>query len=196
MKRLTFIKAFLLGLIARPGKAFGPAKIEDCHTSADVQGPFFRPGAPSRVDLAAGYAGEGDPLHVEGRVFGQDCQTALAGANIEVWHAGPDGQYDLSSGEYLFRGHLTTDEQGRYHFTTLVPKGYRDGPLDRPRHIHYIVKAKGHRTLVTQLYFQGDEKLKDDIFVQQNNGLQRAKAMQTHPDGGFQMIFDISLRGE
>lgn len=60
---------------------------------------------------------------------------------------------------------IKMDAQGHYVFRTLIPAPYRDGGLDRPRHIHYIITAPGHRKLVTQLYFEGDERLDRDTFV-------------------------------
>ncbi|MFK0110211.1 catechol 1,2-dioxygenase [Streptomyces sp. NPDC091217] len=74
--------------------------------------------------------------------------------------------------EYNLRGRVVADSEGRYEFRTVAPGieplGLNEGnPVTelaenlglagvRPLHIHYIVSAEGHHTLITQLYFDGD----------------------------------------
>jgi len=196
MKRLKFIQSISAMIMAIPLLSFDifSAKEKECYTDPDVQGPFFRDGAPTRLNLAKGYKGDGDSLLVSGFVFGGDCNTPLINAQIDIWHASPTGEYDLNSDKYLFRGTLFTDKKGCYHYETLVPKGYKDGGLDRPKHIHYRVTANDHKTLVTQLYFTGDEKLENDPFVRMNDGYRRVKTPQKTDVGGYEMTFDINLR--
>jgi hydroxyquinol 1,2-dioxygenase len=75
------------------------------------------------------------------------------------------------------RGVFRTDAQGRYLFRTVRPLGYYiplDGPVGemvraqgrhgmRPAHIHLLISAPGYRELVTALYLEGNEHLKDDV---------------------------------
>jgi len=166
-----------------------------CRTTADVSGPFHRPGAPYRHDLSLGYskASVGKPLEVRGTVYGADCETPLRDAELDLWHADPTGEYDMHSDLFLFRARIKMDSDGNYRYTTLMPAHYSDAGLNRPKHIHYIISAPGHRTLVTQLYFQGDERLADDPFVQQNDGMTRAMAFAKDAKGVYQMKFDIYL---
>jgi hydroxyquinol 1,2-dioxygenase len=74
------------------------------------------------------------------------------------------------------RGKFTTDEQGRYYYTTLLPKSYTvpyDGPVGRilratdrhawrSKHFHYMLSAPGMRGIVTEVFFEGDEYLESD----------------------------------
>lgn len=161
---ITQSLTFFAAVTAWPGKILAQGK---CHTSADVSGPFHRAGAPFRTDLTEGYSKrvKGDVLEVSGTVFGDDCETPLKDAVLDLWHADPTGEYVMTSDRFLFRARVRMDGNGHYVFRTLIPSPYRDGGLDRPRHIHYIVTAPGHRRLVTQLYFEGDERLDQDTFV-------------------------------
>ncbi len=194
MKRINFIKSITAAIIASPLLSFAFNDRRECYTDADVQGPFFRNGAPNRFNLADGYTGKGIPLLVEGYVFGGDCQTPLSNAKIDIWHASPKGEYDQNTDKFLFRAEIFTDNTGFYQFKTMVPKGYKDGGLDRPKHIHYRVTAKEHKMLITQLYFHGDEKLKNDPFVIQNNGFKRAKEFEKSNEGIAKITFNVNLK--
>ena len=50
------------------------------------------------------------------------------------------------------RGHLFTDAQGRYSFTTIEPGIYPG----RTRHIHVMVQRPNGKVLTSQLYFAKD----------------------------------------
>jgi protocatechuate 3,4-dioxygenase beta subunit len=148
-------------------------------TESTVLGPFFRPSAAAIVnggDLAPGKSG--DRLDVDGRVL-DAAGRPVAGAVVDVWHTSPDGFYDSQVGdgaEYSMRGQLRTDADGRFWFRTVKPASYpvpNDGPVGRmlramgrhpmrPAHVHFIVAAPGYRTLVTQLFVEGDAYLDSD----------------------------------
>lgn len=189
---LGYATAIVAALWAVPKRLLGSPT--SCATDSDVQGPFFRKGAPARTNLAADYKGAGRLLHVHGTVFGPDCTAPLSDARIELWHADPSGHYDLDSDKFLFRGLVRTDSKGRYTFETMIPAGYKDGPLDRPAHIHYMVEAPGHKKLVTQLYFEGDPKLEGDIFIRQNNGKKRALPYPQNREGVHVVEFNLVLK--
>ena len=71
---------------------------------------------------------------------------------------------------------MTVGDDGRYAFTTVKPVEYTvpsDGPVGeilracgrhpwRPSHLHYIVKAPGYRTLVTEIFPNDDPYLDQD----------------------------------
>jgi len=189
---LAYSGSLFAGVMSLSSKLFG--KSSGCQTDEDVQGPFLRAGAPERNDLAVDYKGSnGAPLEVRGKILSDDCITPVPNALIELWHAGPDGQYDEHSDRFVFRGRVRSGINGDYYFRTLLPKGYKDGVLDRPAHIHYIVNESKHKKLVTQLYFKGDPKLDNDIFIQRNNGKKRAVAYPQDINGVHQVVFDIVL---
>lgn len=139
-----------------------PLTPENPETPENPLGPYYREGAPFRSDFADGQPGT--VFTLEGTVFGgADADTPLAGAVLDIWQADHAGIYDNESPDYLFRGRLETDAQGRYSLRTIVPGNYELSPGHyRPAHLHLLVSAPGHRELVTQLYFAGDPFNEDD----------------------------------
>ncbi len=133
-------------------------------TEDNIEGPFYRPGAPNRTVLGApaGF----DKLRIEGTVrgLGASC-AALNGALLDVWQADGTGAYDNASAEFRFRGRMSAGASGRYAFETVLPGRYLNGPTYRPRHIHFKVSHPGFVLLTTQLYFEGDPFLADDPFM-------------------------------
>ena len=105
-------------------------------TPRDMEGPFYKPGAPVRAQTGTGLA-------VGGAVRSAGACAPIVGARVEWWQANPSGAYDDAH-----RGALVSGEGGRYHFVTDPPPPYSG----RPSHVHIKVFASGHRTLTTQLY--------------------------------------------
>lgn len=108
-------------------------------TKADALGPFYKPDAPVRSALGSGYVLKGT---VRSSV---DCGN-ISGARIEVWHAGPDGEYSDT-----YRATLFSDAFGRYRLQTDRPPRYSSW---RPSHIHIRVEAAGFKRLTTQHYLE------------------------------------------
>src|SRR5262245_27062174 len=82
---------------------------ECIETLDDMQGPFYRAGAPERTDLTdASMPAEWTRLTVSGTVLDPDCRP-IAGALLDVWQADGTGAYDNVG--YRFRG----KEIGRAH---------------------------------------------------------------------------------
>ena len=176
-------RRLLLGgvaLIAAPAGALA----QQCRvTPRDMLGPFYIKGAPSQADLCASGSGGSQKLAVTGRVLGMPDCAPLAGALVEVWQADARGDYTQVGAKQddpgcLLRASLRTDAEGRYAFRTVMPGEYPG----RPRHVHYRVSAKGHATLVTQLYFARERGV-DDALV--------AKAAPK--DGALAATFDVTL---
>jgi protocatechuate 3,4-dioxygenase beta subunit len=119
-------------------------------TPADALGPFYKPGAPLRASVGRGYL-------LSGRVLSSRDGSPLPGAVLELWLAGPDGEYADA-----WRATLQADEAGRYRFSSHLPVPY----AGRPPHIHLRVSAPGHRTLVTQHYPRaGDREAVSDLVL-------------------------------
>lgn len=105
-------------------------------TPPDADGPFYRPNAPVRNSIGAGYLLLGEVKSAA------DC-APIAGAKIEVWMIGPDGRYDDR-----WRATLFSRKDGRYFFQSHFPGPYGS----RPPHIHLVVNAPGFVELITQHY--------------------------------------------
>jgi catechol 1,2-dioxygenase len=118
-------------------------------TLDDVLGPFFRKGAPDTPKLRAP-GDQGFPLKVTGRVMNTKGQL-MEGAKVDLWHADHSGRYDTTG--YKYRAKLSPDAKGMYTVETVMPGHYADRPA---QHIHYLIGAPGHKTLVTQAYFATD----------------------------------------
>ena len=111
---------------------------EKCQaTEPDALGPFYKPGAPERTSVGQGYV-------LSGVVRSTACRP-LAGAQLEFWLAGPDGNYDDAH-----RAAVYSNQSGAYRFESNFPPKYSF----RPPHIHLRVSAPGYKTLVTQHYPQ------------------------------------------
>jgi catechol 1,2-dioxygenase len=147
-----------------------------------IEGPFYVPGAPAfgaEAKLPMRPDEEGTPLVFQGQVRSVD-GTALAGSQLEIWHADSAGFYSQFAPvipEWNLRGTVTADEQGNFKIHTVQPAPYQiphDGATGkliaaagwhawRPAHLHLKVFAAGHQLLTTQLYFQGGDFLESDV---------------------------------
>jgi len=119
-------------------------------TPADVQGPFYVAGVPVREDLDL-YGDAGPRLTLDGVVLDTAC-APIEAAVVEIWHVGPNGNYDNHSPEMRYRGQTSTAADGSYHFHTLMPVYYGVRPL----HVHLKVWIAGVEKLTTQIYFDDD----------------------------------------
>nr|WP_315594545.1 dioxygenase [uncultured Cupriavidus sp.] len=154
---------------------------QDGRTPGALLGPFYRPNAPRYRcgDCVVQDESPGLPLFVSGTVRTTD-GTVLPDAMVEIWQASPIGLYDNQDPrqpDRNLRGVFHADAEGNYHFRTVRPAGYPvpiDGPVGkllaaqhrhpyRPAHIHFIVAAPGHRTLVTQVFADDSEILETDV---------------------------------
>lgn len=124
-------------------------------TSEEILGPFHKKGAPN-VRILRRPSEPGFPLRVSGTVQstrGQILPTAL----IDVWQTDANGRYDLDG--YRYRANVRPSDDGTYWIETIIPGHYDDRPA---QHIHYLVSAPGHKTLVTQAYFATDPFFRGD----------------------------------
>jgi protocatechuate 3,4-dioxygenase beta subunit len=126
------------------------ARAQTCAlTEPNLEGPFYRAGAPSRASLAAGLSGV--PLVITGHVL-RGCRATEA--ELDVWQADAHGDYDDAG--FGLRGCFHTDDDGAYRLETILPGHYLNGPQYRPAHVHVKVRMPGREELTTQLYFEGD----------------------------------------
>jgi catechol 1,2-dioxygenase len=151
-------------------------------TTGTILGPYYLPGQdrlPATATLPMRPDEKGRPLVFAGQV--RDLAgKPLGGAEVDIWQADADGYYSgfaphLPQGN--LRGIVLADDDGRFAIRTIQPAPYQiptDGPTGaliaaagwhpwRPAHLHMQVRAPGHRTVITQLYFDGGEWLDSDV---------------------------------
>lgn len=148
-------------------------------TESTVFGPFFVEGSPrfdNGDDIANGAPGQ--PCLLQGRVRSVS-GDGVPGARIEVWQADDDGFYDVQYRDLdapRGRGHLFSDDEGRWWFWSVRPEAYPipdDGPVGdlleaagrspmRPAHVHFMVTADGYQTLITHVFDETDGHLDTD----------------------------------
>ena len=166
-------------------------------TARNPEGPFYTRGAPFRAKVSPPLA-EGDALVVAGRVWSHETRKPLPGAVLDVWHADHQGRYDNDDephargpGTFQNRARLIADETGYYEYETIHPGQYSLGRGVRPSHVHYIIRAAGHRPLTTQLYFAGDPHLDGDGLVHPSLIIQTQRAESnggTYERGAFDIV--------
>lgn len=166
-------------------------------TPGSVLGPFHSAGSPwlaNPANLIGDNAGQ--RVLLRGRV----CDAAgqpLPGATLDFWQNAANGLYwqiDPSQPSDNLRCQLAVDSDGRFEIATIRPVPYQiptDGPVWtdlvapagrsawRPAHVHLIVSAPGHRSLVTELFDADDPYLEcDAVFGVREALVQRYQTLQ------------------
>jgi len=176
-----------------------------------IEGPYYVPDAPllpAECTLEMRADEPGSPLRFQGQVKAAD-GTPLSGALVDIWHADDLGFYSqFAPGlpDWLFRGRVVTDEEGRFAIRTMQPAPYQiptDGSCGaliaaagwhawRPAHIHLKVSAPGHLLLTTQLYFEGGEYVDTDVADAVKPELMLAPTPRADGDGN-EVTYDFVL---
>ena len=89
----------------------------DDHTVAQTEGPYFKPNAPLKQNLAVD-APRGEKMSIGGFVLDTACRP-LSKTIVQVWHADETGAYDTAG--YRLRGYQFTDRDGRFRPLCLQP---------------------------------------------------------------------------
>ena len=143
----------LAGKTVRQPAPPGPGELKQ--TPHEIEGPYFRLGAPMRSNLLE--PGDKPELVLSGRVLNETGKP-IPGAVVNVWSSDAVGNYDMLG--YKYTGYVLTDEDGRYEFTTIIAGCYE--PRDA-KHLH--VKVQGVSSpLTTQLYIEGEPGNEDDAY--------------------------------
>jgi protocatechuate 3,4-dioxygenase beta subunit len=131
----------------------GPGELKQ--TPREIEGPYFRLGAPQRSNLLE--PGDKPELVLTGRVLNEKGKP-IPNAVVNLWSSDAIGNYDMLG--YKYHGYQVTDAAGRYEFTTIVPGCYF--PRDA-KHLH--VKLQGVSSpITTQLYVEGEPGNEEDPY--------------------------------
>ncbi len=168
-------------------------------TEDNILGPFYRKGAMFRAKVTPPME-PGRLLVVSGRVWGEDTRKPLSMAVLDVWQANDKGVYDNQDPnnqpgltEFTNRARMVADEAGRYEFESIHPGRYMiSATVWRPEHIHFMVTHPGYKTLITQLYFEGDPHNAADDFIKPSLIMKVNKAT-AHGTTYDTVTFDIVL---
>lgn len=150
-------------------------------TQANLLGPFWRDDQPCSTsgDSLVRSPTPGPGLIVHATITDGEGRP-VAGAEVDIWHSSPEGLYenqDPTQAEMNLRGKFITDENGRFHFTSVKPAGYPipiEGPVGdllrvsgrhhyRPAHLHFLIVKPGFKTMISQIYVPDDEHIDSDV---------------------------------
>jgi len=147
----------------------------------ELTGPVFGTTDVTELDsdLTRQHVGEplGERITVTGRVLDRDGRP-VRGQLVEIWQANAAGRYAHRREQhpapldpnFTGVGRCLTDDEGRYHFTTIKPGPYPWGNHTnawRPAHIHFSLFGTAFtQRLVTQMYFPGDPLFPYDPILQ------------------------------
>lgn len=163
-------------------------------TEGSNLGPFYLDNAP-RKRLGADIAGEREGVSVLCHGVVRDTLGhALPGAIVDTWQADGSGTYPIQEAgqdKYDLRGIFEADGEGRYYYTTVLPKPYTvpyDGPVGdllragdrhawRAAHLHFMIRSPGMRGIVTELFFENTEYLDNDAVF----GVRRSLVAKLEP---------------
>lgn len=194
MKRRELLKiAPLLGVSAVVPTAMWANEEPDVaceNTTTDIEGPYYTPNAPKKQVLTPSGA-SGTVLFLTGTIYYNDCQHPIKNAELDVWQADGNGDYDNSG--FNFRGKFYTDDLGNYSIETILPAKYLNGAKYRPRHIHFKLKGGGSDQITTQLYFEGDTSIPDDPWASLPKAKNRIIPLTTDANGKMHGVFDVAL---
>ena len=150
-------------------------------TMANLLGPFWRLNSPATESGGSIVRSPtpGPTLFVDVLVRDREGRP-IAGVEIDIWQSSPEGLYDIQDDSQVdmnLRGKFTSGPDGRFSFRTVLPAGYPipiTGPVGemlkglgrhnmRPAHLHFLAFKPGYKTLVSQIYVDGDRYLEDDV---------------------------------
>jgi catechol 1,2-dioxygenase len=179
MERRKFIQQ--TGLFAVGVGVFGSIRwdngkyVGDSATTTDILGPFYRPNAPSRVNInPPGY--KGSLFHFSGTIFKEDGKTPFSNCLVEIWQCDEHKVYDNTTDDFRYRASQRMGKDGKYHFISTHPVPYPlfpGSPDYRPAHIHMRISGDGQQDLITQIYFKQDPYLQKDPSTRSSESVSR-----------------------
>lgn len=194
-------------------------------TEGSNLGPFYLDNAPD-FPLGGDLAGVREGVHVLVHGVVRDILgKPLPGAIIDTWQADglglyPIQQQDSGQDKFDLRGKFTANEKGEFWYTTVLPKPYTvpyDGPVGdllragdrhawRAAHLHFILRAKGMRSITTEIFFQNGEYIDNDaVFGVRDSLITKVQPVkkgeslefpvECHPDAKVRVDFVLAPEG-
>ncbi len=187
---------------------------------SEVTGPVFGHNELGRLDndLILNYAKDGEPIGERIIVHGHvrdETGRPVPNILVEFWQANAGGRYRHKNDTYIAPidpnfggcGRTISDSDGGYQFRTVKPGPY---PFRnyvnswRPAHIHFSIFGTGFaQRLITQMYFQGDPLLAQDVMFRSIPDEKAAARLvapldlnASVPLDSLAYRFDIVLRGQ
>ncbi|MGW2486141.1 protocatechuate 3,4-dioxygenase subunit beta [Streptomyces sp. NPDC001606] len=194
-----------------------PVTVQGDPDALELTGPVFGVTDVTALDsdLTRQHANEpqGERITVSGRVLDRQGRP-VRGQLVEIWQANASGRYAHQLDQHPAQldpnftgvGRCLTDDQGRYHFTTIKPGAYpwrNHRNAWRPAHIHFSLFGTAFtQRLVTQMYFPGDPLLRyDPIFRSVTDAAARDRLVAAYdhdlsrPEFSLGYRWDIVLDG-
>lgn len=204
--RRGFLRHLTLGaaFFSVPG-AFAEALLR---TPPQTEGPFYPDRLPLDTDNDLVIINDnltpaaGQITWLSGRVL-DERGDPIRNALVEIWQCDAQGVYLHSQDTHAAKdkhfqgfGRFLTGSTGEYLFRTIKPVAYPG----RTPHIHFAIKRKGRKELITQCYIAGHpQNEKDSIYM----GIKDPKARQAvtvpfvplnnSPAGELAARFDIVM---
>lgn len=168
-------------------------------TPAQTVGPFFAYALPFPGDDRLVVPGRSDAIRLHGSVL-DGAGGGVPDALLELWQATPDGKVPQESGslhrdDWTFTGwgRASTDDTGRYSFTTLRPGATEPGAA--PFFLLTVFARGLMNRLFTRIYLPGDATaLEADGLLSSIPADRRATLIALAEPTGYR--FDVRLQGE
>ena len=176
-------------------------------TTWQTVGPYFRIGLARLYESDIyGESVPGQRIYIRGRVFDGDLQP-IPDALLEIWQANsygkyahPDDQQDkpLEPGFRGF-GRIATDDDGRFHFTTIKPGPVpgRGGEEQAPHLLVTLMMRGLLRGLFTRIYFPEEPLNASDPILQSVDPVRQETLLlcpEANDPGHF--TWEIHMQGE
>jgi protocatechuate 3,4-dioxygenase beta subunit len=151
------------------------------------------------------YASFGEVMFLQGTIT-DSFNLPISGAVVEIWQTNSAGKYqtlldpksDLVDKNFNMSGRSTTDNLGKYFFTTIVPGFY----LNRSPHINMNVYHERFGKLETEIYFENHPRNKTDYqylsYDEKDRGLLTGSVRLTdifNPKSTKVVTFDMVMKG-
>jgi protocatechuate 3,4-dioxygenase, beta subunit len=154
----------------------------------------------------------GEKMVLVGRVLDEDGRPVRRSL-VEIWQANASGKYPHPVDDheapldpnFLGKGQVLTDDEGRYRVVTIKPGAYpwqNHAFAWRPAHIHLSLFGNAYaQRLITQMFFPGDPLLViDPIFNSVPEAGRRLLIADLDLEHGVEGValgyrFDVVLRG-